>query len=678
MTSIVETTAVALRRGTREQNEIFVGIEGELVGDLGTPSEDGTVGVAVDATLRFHNGITPGGIPMARADLQNTTTENLAENRDLVGDKNLAYADLTNIEVTTNDAHQKKIISILSSYGVAADTQIQDLEQNKANVNMSNVDTESLATGEDQFGKHLGKNLAYANGSNMINSGLADPNLHTDPLAYANLSNVDTTYLTYDTDARTGLNVTGPSIANADGTNIDTKGLASQTREATDYKYGKPLLYYDLSNINEDALNTILQTGDLNVEHTTNKDEVIDRQFVVNGHYPSTNAVIKYIDSEVNVLSANNCLTNIEDWSALFYGTNDEILHYYGEIYSNETTGFIKGSTFKTDILLKDDPKGDFYVIVKETDDSGKIKLLEITHKFGSKDLSGSFYITSNTNSTAEFTVTSILKSTGVYEYSIGQITNASSGFENNKEYKVSNETGNIVNIIYREVDIIITDVLDGKVAGVEISPKYGLTSLMTTQNEGTIVTIDTVQSSYTKIELKSEIYNENGGAGAVKVDFSNLLGMTDTDKSNEIGSPWRIRHNEYLPNIFKTSSLDNTQSYTLATNEIVWKGLKQIDDVLTNTPSVTVNIEFVANEYQTSDNSSFVVANKENQHEIQLYSKNNQQSTYFILPNRTHELTITNESFGSKTVEIYAGVGETVNIQYSIDENEEIQITVN
>ena len=654
MASIVETKAVALRRGNTSENMAFTGVQGEVTVDLGNDN----LGTDVNATLRLHNGITKGGIPMARADMLNVSAELLAENRQNINDRNLAYADLTNIEVTTNDAHQKKIVSTLSSYGIAIDSQIQALEENKANVTMSNVHTEVLATGENQVGKHLGKNLAYADGSNVINAGLADPNLHTDPLAYANLSNVDTTYLTYDTDARTGLSVVGPSIANADGTNIITEGLASQIRETEGYKYGKPLLYYDLSNVDEDSLNTVLQTGDLNVEHTTSKDEVINRQTVINGHYPSTNAVINYIDSEVDTLSANNCLTNIEDWNALFYGTDDEILHYYGEVYLNETTGFVKDSVFKTDILLKDDPKGDFYVIVKETDDSGKIELLEITHKFGSRNLSGSFYITSDTNSTAEFTVTSTLKSTGVYEYAIDQIINASSGFEDNKEYKVSNEDGNVVNIVYREVDIIITDVSDGKVTGVELSPKYGLTSLMATQSEGTIVTIDTVQSSYTKIELRSEIYNENGGAGVVKVDFSNLLGMNDTDKSNEIDSPWRIRHNEPFPS-FDLTQLPENQKYTIATNANLWEILKPIYNSVYNSPSVSFTAKFVPNSSHQTSTSQVSLIDTTNQNlTVTKYGENSSSNitNYRLLPNTNYILALTTggstENYGVTTGE--------------------------
>ena len=68
MSSIIDTTAVALRRGTTAQNDEFVGVQGEVVVDLGE-EVDGVSGVDNNVTLRVHNGITPGGIKMCRQDM---------------------------------------------------------------------------------------------------------------------------------------------------------------------------------------------------------------------------------------------------------------------------------------------------------------------------------------------------------------------------------------------------------------------------------------------------------------------------------------------------------------------------------------------------------------------------------------------------------------------------------
>ena len=118
MASTVDTTAVALRGGDHTASLNFVGIAKELVADMGT-SGDGTD--ATTTTLRLHNGITTGGIPMMRADTMNMSTRVLAEGRKKLGDKNLAYSDLANLEETYEQYSRENMIQVLNASTVWTD-----------------------------------------------------------------------------------------------------------------------------------------------------------------------------------------------------------------------------------------------------------------------------------------------------------------------------------------------------------------------------------------------------------------------------------------------------------------------------------------------------------------------------------------------------------------------------
>lgn len=262
MASVVQTTAVALRRGNTVANETFTGVQGELVVDLGA---DGT-GTDLNTTLRLHNAITTGGIPMARGDMANVTSKALAENRPAIGDKNLAYADLSNIETASNPSN---IIAVLTSYGFAQSGSIEPLLTDYAKKDMSNVNTANLATGAGQSGKHSGKNLAYADTSNINTADLVDGTKHTGTsgdkiLAYADAANINTTNLT--TNRGTG--------------------------------YGPVLMKNDLTNVASGVLDDLFNTT-YNVEKQSNKDASIPTNSadIVSGHYPQTSAVKNYLDA---------------------------------------------------------------------------------------------------------------------------------------------------------------------------------------------------------------------------------------------------------------------------------------------------------------------------------------------------------------------------------------------
>ena len=227
MAAEVITTAVALRKGDTESNRVFVGVLGEVTADLGNEA-NGVLGVDGNVTLRIHNGINQGGIPLARADTRNVSTASLAENREWFDDKNLAYADLSNIEETVDDEAIAKIVNTLSTYGMVNTEQLSTELLKYAFADMSNVVTSTLATGR---GRGENGNLAYADTTNINTADLVSEIIHTGadgnlPLAYANTSNINTTNLTLDTDERP-ITMSGPILARSDFENITKESWQS-------------------------------------------------------------------------------------------------------------------------------------------------------------------------------------------------------------------------------------------------------------------------------------------------------------------------------------------------------------------------------------------------------------------------------------------------------------------
>ena len=67
------TRILQIRRGTAAQNDNFVGLAGEITADT-----DAT-------TMRVHDGATPGGAALARADMSNVSTADFAAAADAAG-----------------------------------------------------------------------------------------------------------------------------------------------------------------------------------------------------------------------------------------------------------------------------------------------------------------------------------------------------------------------------------------------------------------------------------------------------------------------------------------------------------------------------------------------------------------------------------------------------------------
>ena len=704
MTSIVETTAVALRRGNREQNEAFVGVEGELVGDLGTPSEDGTVGVAADATLRFHNGITPGGIPMARADLQNITTENLAKNRDLIGDKNLAYADLSNLAKTTDENAISKIKTTFKTYGFADNQEINQKLEEKVNLDTLNLNTKYLASEEFHDGSIEGNDaLAYANTTNINTSDLVNIDYHNGvngnyPLAYNNCSNVDTTNLAKTQDRPETMS--GPVLATATLDNVDTSNITNPLSFTEGNLTGPVVARADLANVNLDDLSNILIQDTLGLEKTSNKDLVINEGITEVGHYPETTAVVEYVTNKLNGSVgdlANTSLTNVTSWDMLYSASEAPIVYRKPTLISSQDK-FKLGESYDTGIWLTEDEQELFWVSVASVNTAGKIEANSIYIRdgknIGSMDLTNiPLSITSDTNVEATFTVDSVLNQDGTYSYSINTVNNGGSGFH----VKTTDASGNEIydgeylvkikstsqpcKIIYSQLKIIPTginptdstsDETLGTITKIICDPEYGRTNV----NVDNVI-IGSDENTTASLSIASSVYNTLGGAGLAKVDMTNLKGMSPEDQLAERNSAWRIRHDEYLPDI-SYQNLNDINKFTLATNEIVWKGLKQVYELLNNVPCVTINVEFLPNEYQTSDVVSFEFKNLTDDKIINPYSEGDLKATYVIFPNTRHQLTI-NSTFGAKVIGFPIGkpIGAVDNIKYFIDENGDIQVTI-
>lgn len=243
MASVLETTAVSLRKGNHAANLVFTGVSGELVADLGNGTESAQ-GTDHHATLRLHNGVTQGGIEMARADMRNVTTAVLAEFREVFGDRNLAYSDLRNLQSLVGDANQQflinNVVNTFQSYGIMNEAWLTKiLEGNESGYepgyvlrNTYNFNTKYLA-GDIASTIHTGvdgnKPLAYQDTSNIDTYSLTDPSLHPTtgqnrPLAYADMRNVDTANLA----TNSGTSHQGKDLAYADMTNVTKTTLVNK------------------------------------------------------------------------------------------------------------------------------------------------------------------------------------------------------------------------------------------------------------------------------------------------------------------------------------------------------------------------------------------------------------------------------------------------------------------
>lgn len=236
-------TAVSRRYGSEAECNDFKGVLGEIVVDV------------TNKTLRVHDGETLGGIALAKADSSNVNTKNLATGANVVGGhagKNLLYSDLTNLN---NNAFS------------TADQISEFLSDNysMANKNGENIDTAGLAESSRIFGK---------------------------PLAYADLSNVDTSSSTF-------ANLAKKDMSNVDVTDIANKGIAKNdlSNVSVDNIANKGIAKNDLSNISvtPSALNT------KDIQTVSNKTDSISSSST-STQYPSASAVYTAVNAKQDKL----------------------------------------------------------------------------------------------------------------------------------------------------------------------------------------------------------------------------------------------------------------------------------------------------------------------------------------------------------------------------------------
>lgn len=570
MAAEVITTAVSLRKGDTDSNRAFVGVLGEVTVDLGNEA-NGVLGIDGNVTLRVHNGINQGGIPLARADTRNISTASLAENRDWFDDKNLAYADLSNIEETLDDEAIAKIVNTLSTYGIV-NTEYLNTELAKyALMDMSNVLTSSLASGR---GRGENGNLAYADSSNINTADLVSPIIHNNieegnlPLAYANASNINTTNLTLSEEERPDT-MTGPVLASCALDNI--------TKEAWQSALFNP-------------------ENELFLEQTTNKDYEIPENYndINPGNYPTSNAVYNYVDNTLqkrNYLYAN--IRNATSYLPLY--SNNE----YTYIYEKNDQPIIKNeesSQLYAVYSLNTNTGYDTYInfiITQVNEDTGFIEKLDVYNPFGSVDLNGTIFtiIRNEENVNEELKVT--LNSENIsyndisyYKYTVRSISGQMTG-----------EINKILNPLEKKsvtayLGIRVTELNENKISNFEILPSFGNNFL--TQNVFKL-------TENISISIKSELLNQNdiGGAGLTKTDLSNLLGMDQFDQAEEAGTPWRIRHLETIPDITKT--ILASEYYNISNNGQVHDALVYTKNYIEQTSSVPnwkANTEYVITPY--------------------------------------------------------------------------------
>lgn len=633
MASIVETKAVALRRGSHSENLAFTGVQGEVTVDLGEKN----LGTDVNTTLRLHNGTTTGGIPMARADMLNVSTQVLAENRAIVDDKNLAYADLSNIEVTNNSTEKEKIVSILGSYGLATKSELS----NKVDIDTGNLNTKYLTEETIHDGRDGNLPLAYANTSNINTADLVNGSLHpysstngNKPLSYADLSNVNTTNITLSEAERTAedVQVTGPVIAKADFSNTNTTLLAD-TLNRPQGMSGPVLATADLSNVDSGIIKGILAS------EIATMDDVF----------------------------ATTDLTNISNWDML-YKPSSEVTYFQNVTITDAGDGFQAGENYPTGIYLKDDTKHELLVEITSVDSLGTVTGMTINDNVGTIDLTNEnpFIITSETDANAIFTITSTDNQNGTYTYNIATIIDGGSGFHEEESsiytgiYVVKlQSTDETLPIVCDQLYLTPTAVEEGGIIEAVTYPQYTRTNI----NENATIPSDFGSSYNAMVHIQSSLYGT--AAGVAKVDLTNLTGMSLDDQENERNANWRIRHNENIPALTNITIPDE-QNYTIATNGAVWRILKPVF----NTPNVTLKTKFIPNN-DHSTLPTLTVIDKSNADDLIIseYAKNTsgECTTYMIFPARDYEVTVSENSIEDTHIINESQLGALYNFNYSL-----------
>lgn len=551
MASYVETTAVSLRKGTTTANLQFTGCRGELVYDEGE-EQGGVLGVDINATIRIHNGITKGGIPMCRADTRNISTKLLAENRRLIDDKNLAYADLSNLEVLEDDSAIRNLVNTLDEYGIVNKDFLKSETDKLALKDMSNVITSTLASGR---GRGVDGNLAYADTSNINTKDLTDPALHYGkeegdlPLAYADLSNVDTSNLTKSVEERPA-DMKGPVLTDDKLSNVTNETLAEKL--------------FDISN-------------GLNLERTIYKDNVIPEEAseIVQGNYPTTSAVNKFVKEQIEkgeFLKKN--LKNIETYEPLYANTDSVYTFLVDESYIlNKGSGFnTLGKSYPTNKILSSEIPVQF---------SFNGASLFIVTPYGGSDLDATsgreLSLRCQLSDEIDITVKAKLTATlyeGFYKYDIEVIKENE---DDNPFEKLANEQLPVYfeteETIYTKQLLEVISYTDGsELTRYNYTPDTSLEDI-----SGQVKVYSSLDDASTAatIELVCEnIIPDIGPGRLLKTDLSNLLGNDSLDSQYATDNKWSINKTIPIPSIAE-EEVDEKIYDKLTTDGLVFDALR-------------------------------------------------------------------------------------------------------
>lgn len=608
MVSISETTAVSWRKGDRTSNEAFTGVIGEITVDLGDEI-NGVLGVDTKATLRLHNGITKGGIPLCRADTRNISTQVLAENRQFFNDKNLAYADLSNLELMQEPENIDTLVEIFTSYGIVDEDKLKEETDKLALKDMSNVITSTLASGR---GRGVDGNLAYADTSNINTKDLTDVAIHDgktegdNPLAYANGSNIDTTYFSKDPEDRPDT-VLGPTLALKDFSNIE-----KETWQGT---------LFDPSL-------------ELNLQVTTNLDTEIPEGTGGTSalHYPSTPAVQEYVTNEIekrNYLQTD--LNNILKEGFELLASNEESKYRYlfnseniidpgygfftsGELYPNP-------KYFATNIILthideeatQAQGEGTPAIVVPDTVKAHilitETELLDPSDITSGKPVKGTVFpvytdtpmperlvFNSNISDTFYVNISSkLIAETGLYYNELTSFEDDDSKYGNYYEDE----------ILYPLDVLTYPKRLCIKVTGTEQQTPAELTSFEFYPNVGNMDLLNTEitvypgwdntsatsgdTSAYKNAIVKvnqNSIYSTAGGGYFLKSDLSNLRGMDEELKSWVEDCPWKIKFSEDIASL--TEKAVQSGSWHIATEYTKLASLGAVQNAVINNREYT------------------------------------------------------------------------------------------
>lgn len=318
----MSTTAVSFRKGNTQENEEFAGVAGEIVADLGTGQSSDE-----NATIILHTGDSVlGGVRMARKDCKNLewSDAKLSELSGTTVREGFVWNDLGNLSQNA-PVNQEEVsgylqnnFNLTSTDGKNLDTYYITGEYNNWTGGGTRVATIKLNNIDDD-GRNIIKNVSYDNwkvvvDTEFLTSAYSSTGKTGGPLAYKDMSNVNTLSLAGTGPTATGKTAQGTALAYNDLSNVDNPIIVNKVNSA--YPTYKLSSYEEVSN-KTDEINSNNQASYL--------------------YYPTINAVVTHVKSETDK-KANRELDNINSWDVA--SRKEQSYIYEVEHISGNATGF--------------------------------------------------------------------------------------------------------------------------------------------------------------------------------------------------------------------------------------------------------------------------------------------------------------------------------------------------